>query len=306
MINSKRFYSELDKHLAGYLMPLQPGTQLLSSRELAEQFGVSLGSVSTTLNHIEEIGAITLNRRGRLGSFLEQKSIGKLWSIAANRPMVIALTLPSYPKGEGLATAIYSLLNNAGVETYLIFIRGSFNRINALRTGLCHAVVVSALTADSLDLPDTTTILRLPPQTFVTDHRVFFRNQHPPEGRPLVVGIDYDSYDVRYITELEFADREVEFQQIPYTLSDLNLERSSVDAAISDADHLGRLHSKEATSQPLSPRVQALLGGRDTMAVMLANAGDLAAQVVLTDILRPDAIQDIQESVVSGRTVPRY
>ncbi|MBL8153765.1 MAG: hypothetical protein JNM70_06240 [Anaerolineae bacterium] len=306
MVSPKRFFSELDKRLASYLMPLQPGTQLLSARDLAEQFGVSLGSVSTTLNLIEEMGAITLNRRGRLGSFLESKSIGKLWSIVASRPMVIALTLPSYPKGEGLATAIYSLLNNAGVETYLIFIRGSFNRINALKTGLCHAVVVSALTADSLDLPETKAILRLPPQTFVTDHRVFFRNQQPPEGRPLVVGIDYDSFDVKYITELEFADREVEFQQIPYTLSDLNLERSSVDAAISDADHLERLHSKEATSRPLSPKVQALLGGRDTIAVMLVNAHDVATQVVLTDILRPDAIQEIQENVVSGRAVPRY
>jgi hypothetical protein len=305
LTHSRRAFSELDRRLAGYLIPIPIGSQLQSSRELAEAFGASLGSISAALNHLEKIGAVTINRRGRMGSFLEGKSTAALWSIAAEGPMVIALTLPSFPKCEGLATAIYSLLNNAGIETYLTFIRGSFNRIKALKSGLCHAVVISALTADALDGNEAETILRLPPQTFVTDHRVFFRSsvQH---DRPLIVGIDYDSYDIKYLTELEFADSDVQFQQMPFTQTDLNLERSSVDAAISNADHLGRLMGKEFSSRPLSPKVQAIIGDRDTSAAVLVKGGDIATKAVLTEILRTDDILHIQQKVVEGLIVPRY
>jgi hypothetical protein len=305
LTHSRRAFSELDRRLAGYLIPIPIGSQLQSSRELAEAFDASLGSISAALNHLEKIGAVTINRRGRMGSFLEGKSTAALWSIAAEGPMVIALTLPSFPKCEGLATAIYSLLNSAGIETYLTFIRGSFNRIKALKSGLCHAAVVSALTADALEGSETETILRLPPQTFVTDHRVFFRSsiQH---DRPLIVGIDYDSYDIKYLTELEFADSDVQFQQMPFTQTDLNLERSSVDAAISNADHLSRLMGKEFSSRPLSPKVQAIIGDRDTSAAVLVKGGDIATKAVLTDILRTDDILHIQQKVVEGLIVPRY
>lgn len=305
MTHSRRAFSELDKQLASYLIPIPIGSQLLSSRELAELFGASLGSISAALNHLEKIGAITINRRGRMGSFLEAKSTAMLWSIAADGPMVIALTLPSFPKCEGLATAIYSLLNSAGIETYLTFIRGSFNRIKALKGGLCHAVVVSALTADALDGSETDIIVRLPPQTFVTDHRVFFRSSTDNHKR-LIVGIDYDSYDIKYLTELEFADSDVQFQQMPFTQTDLNLERSSVDAAISNADHLGRLMGKEFSSRPLSPKVQTIIGDRDTSAAVLVKGGDIATKAVLTEILRTDDILHIQQKVVDGLIVPRY
>jgi hypothetical protein len=83
----------------------------------------------------------------------------------------------------------------------------------------------------------------------VTDHRVFFRSSADNHKR-LIVDIDYDSDDIKYLTELEFADSDVQFQQMPFTQTDLNLERSSVDAAISNADHLG---------QPVQPQLNKVL-----------------------------------------------
>lgn len=306
MANFRNGYTELDKYLANYLLSLNEGDQLLSTRELAESSGASLGSISAVLNHLEEIGAVTINRRGRLGSFLEQRALGKLWSIIANGPMVISLTLPSFPKCEGLATAIYSLLNSAGVETYLIFIRGSFNRIKALRGGHCHAAVISALAADELSGRDEEVAIRLPPQSFVTDHRVFYRRKKRDDSKPLVVGFDPDSFDLKYLTELEFADTEVNYHPMPFTQIDLHLGKSVVDAALSNVDHLERLLSKEITSRPLSPKVQSLIGDRDTSAVLLMKTGEDATRIILQEILKPEKILEIQQKVVDGLMVPRY
>jgi hypothetical protein len=296
---------DLIPRLAGYLLGLREGEQLLSTRDLSEQFNASLGSISAATNGLEESGAVTINRRGRLGSFLEKRSPGLLWKVIENGPLVIALTLPSFPRCEGLATAIYTLLDQAGFETYLIFIRGSYNRIKALRNGRCHAIVLSQLSAEEICGPGEEIVLALPPQSFVTDHRVFFRRRKENSG-PLKVGIDYDSYDMQYLTELEFAGQEVEFHPMTFIQSDLHLAKSPVDAAISNLDHLERLKSDEISSRPLSPRVQALIGDRDTSAALVIRTGAVAVRTAIGEVLIPERMLEIQQKVVEGLLVPRY
>ncbi len=306
LANSGNAAVELEGRLANYLLSLGEGEQLLSTRDLAETHGVSMGSISSTINRLEDIGAAKINRRGRLGSFLEQRSLDTLWSIAEKGPMVIALTLPSFPKCEGLATALHSLLNNAGVETYLTFIRGSHNRISALRSGQCHAVVMSELAADELSGEQEEVTLRLPPQSFVTDHRVFYRRGKEGTSQPLTVGIDHDSFDIEYLTELEFADNEVVFRQMTFTQTDLYFQKSSVDAAISNYDHVERLVDREFSSRPLSQRVQALIGDRDTSAAVVIRSESDSTRTVIKEVLDPEEVVRIQEKVVAGQLVPRY
>ena len=297
----------LDKQLARYLLSLNEGDQILNTRDLSKRFNSSLGSISYSLNTLEEIGAVKINRRGHLGSFLDNKSPGSLWKIIEGCPMVIATTLPSFPKCEGLATAIYTLLNEAGVETYLIFIRGSYNRIEALRDGRCHAIVMSELAADALCGKDEEIVLRLPPRTFVTDHRVFYKSEKKDSHEHLRVGIDNESFDIKYLTELEFADDDVDFQEMPFLQIDLYLGSSHVDAAISNRDHLGRLKSSnELISRPLSTKVQRLIGNRDTSAALITKAKSTSEKIVFRTILDPNKIVKIQEDVEQGRIIPRY
>jgi hypothetical protein len=297
----------LEKQLARYLLSLEVGEQILNTRDLAEKLDSSLGSISSTLNFLEESGAVKINRRGHLGSFLDEKSIGTLWNIIEEGPMVIATTLPSFPKCEGLASAVYTLLNDAGVETYLIFIRGSNNRLEALRDGRCHAIIMSELAADALCGKDEEVILRLPPKTFVTDHRVFYKREKQDTSRPFRVGIDHESFDIKYLTELEFGETEVEFQEMPFLQIDLYLGSSHVDAAISNLDHMGRLiSSNDLTSRPLSPKVQALIGDRDTSATLIARSNSVSEKIVLQTILDPKKVVKIQEDVEQRRIIPRY
>jgi hypothetical protein len=201
---------------------------------------------------------------------------------------------------------MYSLLNNADVETYLIFIRGSHNRIKALRSGQCHAAVLSVLAADESCSKDEQVILRLRAESFVTDHRVYYRRKTEKTSRPLRVGIDRESFDLVYLTELEFADQEVEFHEMPFTQIDRFLEKSSVDAAISNIDHIERLISSEIASRPLSPRVQALLDDRDTSTALIVRTGADPVITVLREVLVPEKVIEIQQKVEDGSLVPRY
>jgi len=282
------------------------GEKLPSTREFAELMDASLGSISTALNYLEEIGAVTINRRGRLGSFLESKSLGILWNIIENGPLVIAQTLPSFKKCEGLATAMYSLLRNAGVEVYFTFIRGSINRFNALKSGQCHAAIMSELAAEELIGKNEEIILRLPPETFVSGHNVFYRGKQHESSKPLRVGIDNASYDVKFLTEMEFAGMDVEYHQMSFVQIDSHLQESAVDAAISDLDHKELLSSSEISSRPLSEEVQAQLGRRNSSAAVIIRKDSDTTRIVLSEILDPEEIVQIQQQVVAGGMVPRY
>jgi hypothetical protein len=298
--------TELHRCLAQMLLIVEEGYQLPSTRELSDRFHTSLGSISAALNNLEEIGAVALTRRGRLGTILAHKSMGLLWKITEKSPMVVALTLPSFPKSEGLATAIYTLLDRAGIETYLIFIRGSLNRLKALRDGRCHAVAASLLAAEELCGEREEIILSLPPQSFVTDHCILYRKDIQPEGRPLRVGIDLDSFDIKLITELEFAGMDVEFFPMSFVQADRNFDRSQVDAAISNHDHVERRKSDSILSRPLSPAVQQIVGDRDTSAAIITRSGEPACSYILKRVLIPSDILTIQQKVVDGLMVPRY
>jgi hypothetical protein len=77
-----------------------------------------------------------------LGSLVVSLSLGKLWDQVEQGPLVIGLTLPMHSRFEGLATGLKRSLEKAGIETYLIFIRGSRTRLKALKENRCHVAVM--------------------------------------------------------------------------------------------------------------------------------------------------------------------
>ena len=149
---------------------------------------------------MEEQRVVRFQKRGHLGSYLESRSIGGLWGIAEQKPLVIALTIPSNLRFEGLATAIKTMLLENEIETYLIFIRGSSTRMKALRENLCHAVVLSQLSVEGECGNEEHVVLTLPSGSWLKENQIFSRANRIEQNVPLRVGVDPDSYDHYRIT----------------------------------------------------------------------------------------------------------
>ena len=66
------------------------------------------------------------------------------------------------------------------------------------------------------------------------------------------------------------------------------------------------LLSKEITSQPLSEQTQALIRDRNSSAAVVIQLKATHVKIVLSKILVPEAIIDIQQKVEGGFMVPRY
>ena len=297
---------ELRRRLARVLLQSLPGDPLPPIRTLASTFGASVGATQIALTQLADEGMVILDSRPGRGGVLVERDVGRLFEEAEREPLLLALSLPSTERINGLATAIRSSLGAAGVETYLTFIRGSRPRISALAQGRCNVAVMSRLAADSLAAePAYTIMLTLPTGTFVREHRVFLAPGGVPRGRRLRVGIDRSSFDFERLTELEFGDT-AEYLPLNYLKFVREIETGRIDAAILDVDDALMRIPLGMPSRPLSDHVLAALDGSNLSTAFVARASDVATQAVIRSCLDPATVVRIQDDVIAGRRPPEY
>lgn len=298
--------NELQGYLARYLVRVEEGSRLLPIRKLAAQYGTSTGSISEALTELENLGALKRERRGHLGSFLVERSLSKLWTIAETDPLVVAFPLPSGPRLEGLATALKMVLTKAGMDVYFIYIRGSHTRLKAMEEDRCHAAIMSAFAADELYGDEENIAVRLAPGSYVSAHCVFYRRHDKSEKRKLRVAIDRDSHDIERLTELEFADQDVQFVPITYVQIPRHLREGHVDAAVWNLDDMSMHLGDQIAHRPLSEKVRDAVGERTTAAAIVTRPDGDTTRPVFDGILDVQRIGEIQEKVMSGEIVPEY
>ena len=287
------------------LAGLEPGARLPTVRELAVRHRSSNSSVHSAIGRLEEAGAVRLETRGRAGAFLLERSVDRLWAMMNTGPLVIALPLASSPRYEALATAIKRLITGAGVDVILMFVRGSRQRLQAVREGRCHLAAMSSFAASELCGSDDGVILELLPNSYNTGHRVFY-TARGRDRKPLRVVVDRHSADQQLLTSIEFAGTEV------VTLSAMTaqiarmLEADEADAAVWTIDEMQTRWPAGVLDRLLSQAVRERIGDRDTRAVLVGKAVDRPVLRAVCGSLDPAQVERIQLDVIAGRTVPEY
>ena len=296
----------LRRQLARQLLVSRPGDPLPPIRALAASFGASIGATQIALSQLADDGIVTLDSRPGRGGVLVDRNIGRLYEESERVPLLLALSLPSTERINGLATAIRSSLGAGGVETYLTFIRGSRPRMAALAQGRCNVAVMSLLAAKALAGGRSFSIvLTLPAGTFVREHRVFLAPGGRRRGRRLRVGIDRSSFDFEKMTELEFGDS-ADLVPLNYLKFVREIETGRIDAGILDVDDALMRIPADMPSRALSERTLAALAGSNLSTAFVARASDLATQSVIRSCLDPASMIEIQEDVIAGRRPPEY
>ncbi|MEA2606894.1 MAG: hypothetical protein QOI00_1651 [Chloroflexota bacterium] len=287
------------------LVAPEPPTRLPTIRDLAHDHGSSLASVHAAIGRLEDAGAIRIETRGRLGAFMVERSVGRLWATTESGPLVISLPLASSPRYEALATAIKQLLTGAGIEVFLIFVRGSRQRLQAVREGRCHLTAMSRFAASELCGPEDSVVVELAPDSYNTGHRVFYsatnRDRHP-----LRVIVDRHSADQQLLTALEFPESDVTLvPAMPAQITRL-LANGQADAAVWTIDEMQVGRPDLILERPLKSAVREKIGDRMTRAVLVGRAVDAAVMRAVTASVVSDAVAGIQADVLAGRVVPEY
>lgn len=288
-----------------FLTAPEPPSRVPTVRQLAREHRSSLASIHAAIARLEGAGAIEVERRGRLGAFLVSRSVGRLWTAAEGGPLVVSLPLASSLRYEALATAIKQLLTRAGLEVFLIFVRGSRQRLQAVREGRCHLAVMSSFAAAELHGPDDRVVVELGPNSYNTGHRVFYAGESE-ERHPVRVIVDRHSADQQLLTALEFAGVDIEL--VPAMTGQITrlLTNAQADAAVWTSDEMQATRLGGILDRPLGASVRARVGDTDTRAALVGRAGDVEILGALAGQVDPAEVARIQLEVMSGQVVPEY
>ena len=286
--------------LARYLLGEQCGNRLKTIDELAGECGSSVGLTQAALKTLESSGAIRIERRGRNGSYLVEMDNKALLAHIDITNVVCAMPLPYTRLYEGLASGLKAQFE--GIPFYYAHMRGADIRVECLLNGVYDMAVVSRLAAESyLAQSGLRMVMTLGPHTYVGEHQLICRKGEIDSVRR--VGLDNRTADQKIMTEIYFANSDVERVDLSYHESLSRIVKGEIDAVIWNVTAGAELAMLGLEALPLSDDPRFL---QATEAVVLARADDYPIQHLLRAVVDKQALLAHQQRVVSGEQEPSY
>jgi YhfZ C-terminal domain len=184
-------------------------------------------------------------------------------------------------------------------------VRGSRQRLQAVRDGRCHLAVMSSFAASELCGSEDSVVVELPPLTYNTGHRVFY-TPTGADSDPLSVIIDRHSADQQLLTNLEFNGANVRLLPAMGSQIARLLGEGHGDAAVWTIDEMRVRWPDGVLDRPLSESVREQVGDRDTRAVLVGRRRDAAVLGAITASIDGEEVERIQLDVMNSRIVPEY
>ncbi|MGE5589232.1 MAG: GntR family transcriptional regulator YhfZ [Bacillota bacterium] len=298
-------YGLVAVQLATRLLAAKPGDRIDSIGQLASDFRSGRGTVQAALRLLVQEGAVELETRGSLGSYIRSLDHNRLLTVSGLSPIIGVMAVAYSPRFQGLAAGLTRAFERAGLPLVLAHLRGGRNRLHFLRTGRCDFAVISRLAwqeetaAGDLDLQ-----LSFGPGSNVGDHMLVLAS---PQTRGIVdgmrVGVDPSSSDHTRLTLEECRGKSVQLVEISYAQALPRLQAGEIDAAVWDAG----VPLPASLGLTIVPRERRdPVGAPDTEAVLVtrSQAGPLG------DLIRrrvdPAWVTEVQQRVLSGEELPVF
>lgn len=294
--------------IARELFDWQVGAQILRVADYARKLTVGNGTVQGALHLLSELGAIHLETRGQLGTYLVGIDRNQTRAVAGLGPLLGSIPLPYSRRYEGLATALYEVATRRGLSLSLNYMRGGAARIAALMRGQVDFTVVSAMAYEIAlaSNPELMAVAVLPQGTYVGDHALLLQNPNElgiADG--MLVGVDPSSIDQVELTRAECSGRQVTMVEAPYTVLLEKLLRREIDALTWNADDVQVRHP-DITVRQLRSDGGRELSRRRTEAALVTRADRHGVVELLREVMDPAALTAVQGDVLSGARLPSY
>lgn len=147
MICSINKQQMVQRYLARRLlvMYMENDRKLPAIKQLADDYGVGVGTLQGALQALKDDGAIELNACGASGTHIVRADQRKLFSACDYGELICLMPLNANPILRGLATGIYETVSQNGLPIHILFARGSRNRVKMVSLDKCNCAVMSRM-----------------------------------------------------------------------------------------------------------------------------------------------------------------
>lgn len=274
----------------------------------AEKLHLGRGTIQSALRFLEETGAVKLEPKGHLGTFIENIDYRKLWDVAGLGSITGAMPLPYSRRYEGLATGLYKAFEKADIPFNMAYMRGGYKRQEALEQLKYDFIIMSKLAADMsiFSGKDVETVLDFGNYSYVKDHKVLFANPEDDEITDgMRVALDKSSPDHFILTTYECEDKKVDYVELTYNQILKSLLDKKIDAAVWNIDEISDRNINIPYYDLKSPKALKIKED-DTRAVLVARKSDWGLSGILRNIIDKQYVLDIQMKVLREEMLPSY
>lgn len=297
-------YGSVAADLARRLLALQVGDRIDSIAQLAAEFGTGRGTVQSALQVLIQEGAVLLESRGKLGSFVLALDNQRLLERAGLSPIIGVMPIAYSLRFQGLATGMTRAFEQTALPLVLAQLRGARNRLHFLRTGRCDFAIVSRLTWQEEETAgDLRLALPFGPGSNVGDHVLLFANEAADRVQDgMRVGVDPSSHDHVRLALEECQGRSVTLVEISYVQAVPKLLSGEIDVTVWDTGV--PLPSAELTIRPRQGRRSE--DDPNTEAVLIVRAEDAPLGALLCSRINPQFVTAVQRRVTAGEERPAF
>ena len=291
------------QQLAQDIIGMELGERVPTVEELATRYSAARGTVQQAIGRLREFGALQLESHGHLGTNIVNINYSKLMEICGSEYLVGVMPLPYSRRYEGLATGIYSVLNdNTGVSVNFAFMGGSDRRLRSLLDGRYHFAVMSYVTAcHYLEQKNPIEISHvMGVHTYVNAHTLIMRSDF--EGEPRRIGVDRSSFDQMSMTANYFQNKQIELVPLKYGHIIDNIKNRTIDATIWSLEE-GILGDMELQHKPISGFGKT---EDNTKAAIVVKRADVTVRNYLRRFFDVERVEQLQQEVLENQLLPNY
>ena len=256
---------------------------------LSEKYETARGTVQSSLKLLQDYGAIKLESRGHLGTFITYIDYLKLLEVAGINSLVGVMP--------------FNTLNDRHLSVNLAFMRGANHRLKALLDGRYDFAVTSRLTADYYlkNNEPIEIVAAFGDYSYVNEHVLVVRNDNDGVIRNnMKVGIDRSSIDQSSLTLSYFNDFNVEYVDMSYSSLKNAIKNKEVDAAIWNKDDI------DGDEVKVLKLGRENLGISDTEAVIITSKKNAILPKLFSKNLDRKEVLRYQREVLEGLIMPNY
>lgn len=290
--------------LAQMFLGLSEGDKIPTVTELNEIINLARGTIQNSIKMLQTQGAIRLESRGHLGTFLKQKNMRILLEFAGMSSIVGVMPLPYSKRYEGFATGIIVALENQyDLAVSMAYMRGAQNRISMLLSNRYDFAIISKFAAMEMRKKqvDIQIVKSFGEYSYLTHHIIVFHDASQVAIQDgMRVGIDRDSIDQSKLTMQVCGNKAVQLVPLEYNQILAKTLSGEIDAAIWNED--------EVTDKLISINYQPIhiQDTTDTEAVLIVHAKRKEVALLLDHMVDVNVVLRNQKLVLDGKITPSY
>ena len=250
---------------------------------------------------LQEEGALEIERRGVLGSYIKKINNEILMEKSVFGSLVGVMPLPYSKRYEGLATGIKNNFENYKVNFYFAYMSGSEVRVNLLRKGIYDFAIVSRLAyeIEKEKCDDIDVIFGFGEKSYVSRHVLL---KAEGVGKIRKIGVDKNSEDQKYMTKKCITSKNCEYIEINYNETLKLLKNNIVDAIIWNYDEIEEKQIKIDYEE--LPNKEVL--NKANEAVLVIKKQNQMLRKLTEKIINVEYIGEIQKKVLENKMLPAY